>query len=99
MEEIRVEIPGGGELKALRLQDLPAEHVTAWHAMPPGIKEAMGIKLFALAVGQSGEEFLVGLTFAELERLVVDWMFQSAESDEMDADGRGAGIDWSELLR
>lgn len=86
-------------MKALRLQDLPAEHVTAFIAMPPGMKELAGIKLLQLAVGSTGESVMSGMTFAELDRVMTDWMTRSAESEEADSDGAGAGLDWSELLR
>lgn len=99
MEELRLPLPDGGELKALRLQDLPAEHVLAFIGMPPGMKELAGVKLLQLAVGSEGSMALSGMTFAELDGVMTAWMAASGESEETDPDGRGGGIDWSELLR
>lgn len=82
---------------ALRLQDLPAEHVIAFMGMPPGYKERMGVRLFALASGQEESGMVEGLTFGELETMITDWLVASAETEE--PDGPGVELDWSELLR
>jgi len=93
-----VNIPGGGELEALRLQDMPAEHVIAFVGLPPGLKEAMGMRLFIMAAGPEGAAVVSGMTFGELEFLLTEWLTASAESEEHDQDGRGSGLDWSALL-
>jgi hypothetical protein len=98
MELVSVSLPGGGELSALRFQDLPAEHVQAFLSMPPGMKEAMGAKLFILAAGPSSVDVVSGFTYGELQYVLTEWMFASSESEEEDSDGRGKGLDWSELL-
>jgi hypothetical protein len=98
LELVSVSIPGGGELEALRFQDMPAEHVIAFMGLPPGLKEAMGARLFMLAAGPSGADLVAGMTFGELEHVLSEWLFASAESEAGDSDGRGAGIDWSGLL-
>lgn len=99
MEEVNVGVPGGGELKALRLQDLPADHVLAFIQMPDGPKQAFGVKLFRLASGPAGSSALDGMTFGELEHVVTEWLILSAESESEDQDGQGSGLDWSELPR
>lgn len=96
MEEINVPLSGGGELKALRLQDLPAEHVIAFLGMPSGMKEHMAMKLFQLAVGPAASVLVSGMTFGELQDSVSEWLILSADAED---DGAGAGLDWSELLR
>lgn len=98
MEEVRVQLPDGESLTALRLQDLPAEHVIAFLGMPPGFKEQMSVRMLQLAVGKAGVEALYGLTFGELEQVLDSWLTASAESEERDSDGRGDGIDWSGFL-
>lgn len=95
MEEITVPLGGGGELKALRLQDLPAEHVIAFLGMPPGMKEMMAMKLFQLAAGPSSGTLLSGMTFGEMQETVAEWLVMSAMSED---DVPGAGLDWSGLL-
>ena len=95
MEQLRLELPGGGTVDALRLQDLPAEHVLAFIAMPTGMKEQMGVKLFQLALGSNGASVLEGMTFGELEHLMTEWLTRSGESEEDDTDGTGAGLDWT----
>jgi len=99
MELVNVPKPGGGELEALRLQDMPHEFVTTFMSLPSGLKEVMGVRLFILAAGPSAVELLSGLTFGELEHLLSEWLFASAASEEADRDGRGQGLDWSDLLR
>jgi hypothetical protein len=94
MELVRVTIPGGGELEALRFQDLPAEHVIAFMGMEPGYKELMAKRLFTLAAGEAGENAIRGMTFAELEHTINEWMLVSVKSSEVDEDGRGSGLDW-----
>lgn len=95
METVRVGLPGGGELEALRFQDLPAEHVISFMGMPQGFKEQMGVKLFILAAGEPGENALAGMTYGELEHVMQQWFEASADSEEHDSDGRGLGLDWS----
>jgi hypothetical protein len=61
METVDLELPGGGSVSALRLQDLPAEHVIAFMGMPPGMKEQMGVRLFQMALGRGQAEVLSGM--------------------------------------
>lgn len=98
MEQVRIGLPGGGELEALRLQDLPAEHVISFMGLPQGAREMMGVKLLTLALGPKGSRMLAGLTYGELQHVMSEWFFASSESEEHDSDGRGAGLDWSDLL-
>lgn len=98
MELVSVSLPGGGSVDALRFQDLPAEHIISFMGMPPGFKEQMGIKLFALAAGTNGERALSGLTYGELEHVMSEWFMLSVESEEEDQDGTGSGLDWDHLL-
>lgn len=98
MEQVEIGLPGGGSVSALRIQDLPAEHIISFMAMPPGLKEQMGVKLFQLALGSSASEVLSGMTFGELEHVMNEWVSMSAESESEDPDGRGAGLDWSGLV-
>lgn len=95
MEQVRLELPGGGSVEALRLQDLPAEHVIAFIGMAPGMKEQMGVRLFQLALGSNSASVLEGMTFGELEHVMTDWLTKSGESEEEDPDGRGQGLDWT----
>ena len=87
---------GGGALSALRLQDLPAEHVIAFMGMPPGYKQATALKLFSMASGMTEDSLLSRLTFGELEHMMEEWMIASAESEEVDPDGTGKGLNWDE---
>jgi hypothetical protein len=89
LEQVRLELPDGGAVDALRLQDLPAEHVLAFMAMPPGMKEIMGVRLFQLALGSDSENVLDGMTFGELQVLYQDWMTQSLETED------SKGLDWT----
>ncbi len=98
MEQVTIELPGGGSVEALRIQDLPAEHIIAFMTMPPGLKEQMSIKLFQLAVGSAHADVLSGMTFGELEHVLSEWMFASAESESGDEDGRGSGLDWKGII-
>jgi hypothetical protein len=95
METVELQVPGGRRVSALRLQDLPAEHVLAFMSLPVGVKEHMGVKLFKLALGSNGEDVLAGLTFGELEYLMSEWFLLSGESEAEDPDGRGLGLDWN----
>ncbi|UVG35292.1 hypothetical protein SEA_CECE_286 [Microbacterium phage Cece] len=92
MEELTVRV-GERHVKALRLQDLPANHVFAYMAAPEGVREMVAAKLFVLA---SGDQVDLGeLTFAEVDSAVSDWV---AESLETAGDEEGSGLDWSGLL-
>ena len=95
MEQLTIELPGGGPVEALRLQDLPAEHVMSFIASPPGVKELAGVRLFQLALGSNSADVIQGMTFGELEHVMGDWLTQSGESEERDEDGRGDGLDWT----
>lgn len=97
MEQVTIGLPGGGSVNALRLQDLPAEHVVSFISMPPGLKEQMGIRLFQLALGSDNANVLLGMTFGELEHVMQEWLVLSADSESEDPDGRGRGLDWTGL--
>lgn len=101
MELVTVELPeglGGGELEALRFQDMPHEHVIAFIGMPPGYKEAMSVKLFQLAVGEKGAEKLIGMTYGEMEQIIRAWVEASdnatPEEDGGSGEGSGRELDW-----
>lgn len=96
MEQVELALPGSGRtIAALRFQDLPAEHIIAFMAMPPGMKEQMGVKLLQLAIGRGNADALSGLTFGELEFVMSEWLVLSEESEAHDVDGRGLGLDWN----
>lgn len=102
MELVRVNLPeglGGGELEALRFQDMPHEHVIAFIGMPPGYKEAMSVKLFQLAVGEKGAARLEGMTYGEMEQIIRAWVEASdnatPEEDGGAGEGSGRELDWN----
>ena len=97
MEELTIPTPGGGELKALRLQDLPRDYVFMYLSMPPQLQVIGAVKLFELAAGPVATQVLETMTYGETEAMVNLWIERSDYAHEESP--VGSGIDWSELLR
>ena len=97
MEELTVPLPQGGELKALRLQDLPRDYVFMYLSMPAQLQVVGAVKLFELAGGPDAVSAMEMMTYGEVEALVRHWIEQSDFAHEDSP--VGVGIDWSELLR